>query len=77
MGGPTVPLGALAAWIAGQRWFAAKSRRIVGVTAEDGIRLGPGTLWLIRVALDDGSSARYAVPLRETAAACGGNRCAR
>jgi maltokinase len=69
MGGPTVPLGALAAWIAGQRWFAAKSRRIVGVTAEDGIRLGPGTLWLIRVALDDGSSARYAVPLRETAAA--------
>lgn len=69
MGGPTVPLGALADWIAGQRWFAAKSRRIVGVTAEDGIRLGPGTLWLIRVALDDGSSARYAVPLRETAAA--------
>ena len=40
MGGPTVPLGALADWIAGQRWFAAKSRRIVGVTAEDGIRLG-------------------------------------
>jgi maltokinase len=69
MGGPAVPLGALADWIAGQRWFAAKSRRIVGVTAEDGIRLGPGTLWLMRVALDDGSSARYAVPLRESATA--------
>ena len=65
MQGPAVPLDALARWIAGQRWFAAKSRRVVGVSVEDGIRLGQATLWLLRVGLDDGSSARYAVPLRE------------
>jgi trehalose synthase-fused probable maltokinase len=65
MQGPAVPLDALARWIAGQRWFAAKSRRVVGVSVEDGIRLGDGTLWLLRVGLDDGSSARYAVPLRD------------
>ena len=68
MQGPAAPLDVLAQWIAGQRWFAAKSRRVVGVTVEDGIRLGEGTLWMLRVALDDGSSDRYAVPLRDGAA---------
>ena len=68
MQGPAVPLDVLADWIAGQRWFAAKSRRVVAVAAEDGIRLGGGTLWLLRITLDDGSSARYAVPLRAGAA---------
>ncbi len=56
---------ALADWIAGQRWFAGKSRRIATVTLEDGVRLGPGTLWIARVALDDGRDDRYALPLLE------------
>jgi predicted trehalose synthase len=54
---------ALGDWIAGQRWFAGKSRRIVAVALETGVRLGPGTLWIARVALDDGHEDRYAVPL--------------
>ncbi len=54
---------ALAGWIAGQRWFAGKSRRIVAVAREDGVRLGPGTLWIARVTLDDGRDDRYALPL--------------
>jgi len=58
---------ALPAWIAGQRWFAAKSRRIDAVALEDGVRLGPGTLWIARVTLDDGSHDRYALPLLEGA----------
>jgi maltose alpha-D-glucosyltransferase/alpha-amylase len=68
MDGPAVPPDVLADWIATQRWFAAKSRRVVAVATEDGLRLGAGTLWLLRIALDDGSRARYAVPLREGAA---------
>ena len=54
---------ALGGWIAGQRWFAGKSRRIVTVAREDGVRLGPGTLWIARVTLDDGREDRYALPL--------------
>jgi predicted trehalose synthase len=56
---------ALGAWLAGQRWFASKSRRIVTVAVEDGVPLGPGTLWLARVALDDGRDDRYALTLRQ------------
>jgi predicted trehalose synthase len=54
---------ALGEWIAGQRWFATKSRRIVDVLLEDGMPLGGGTLWIARVSLDDGRQDRYAVPL--------------
>jgi trehalose synthase-fused probable maltokinase len=54
---------ALGVWLAGQRWFASKSRRIVTVALEDGIPVGAGTLWLARVTLDDGHADRYAVPL--------------
>jgi predicted trehalose synthase len=54
---------ALGGWIAGQRWFAGKSRRVVAVALEDGVRLGPGALWIARVTLDDGRHDRYAVPL--------------
>jgi maltose alpha-D-glucosyltransferase/alpha-amylase len=50
-------------WIAGQRWFASKTRRIVAAAAEDEIALGGATLWLVRVELDDGRADRYAVPL--------------
>jgi predicted trehalose synthase len=54
---------ALGGWIAGQRWFAGKSGRIVAVACEDGVRVGPGTLWIARVRLADGRDDRYALPL--------------
>ncbi|HEU4370239.1 MAG TPA: sugar phosphotransferase [Methylomirabilota bacterium] len=54
---------ALREWIAGQRWFGGKQRRIRAVAIEDGVALGGGTLWLARVELDDGRVDRYAVPL--------------
>lgn len=59
---------ALAAWIAGQRWFASKRRRIVEVALEDQVSLGPGCLCIARVELDDGTVDRYALPLLEGAA---------
>ena len=59
---------ALGAWIAGQRWFASKRRRIVAVALEDRVPLGPGSLWIARVELDGGGADRYAVPLLEGAA---------
>jgi predicted trehalose synthase len=58
---------ALAGWIAGQRWFAGKTRRIASVALEDGVALGGATLWLARVTLDDGAAERYALPLRDGA----------
>jgi predicted trehalose synthase len=60
---------ALAAWIAGQRWFASKRRRIVAVALEDRVPLGPGSLCIARVTLDDGGADRYAVPLLDGATA--------
>ena len=57
---------ALAAWIAGQRWFAGKSRRIAAVTVEDGVPLGAGTLVARRASRSTTAAReRYAVPLRE------------
>jgi len=57
------PSEALAAWIAGRRWFATKTRRIVGVRLEDAVPLGGATLAIARVRLDDGAEDRYALPL--------------
>jgi trehalose synthase-fused probable maltokinase len=54
---------ALAAWIAGQRWFAAKTRRIRGAGVADSVRLGHGVVLLVDVELDDGNRERYALPL--------------
>jgi maltokinase len=54
---------ALAAWIARQRWFAAKTRRIQAVVVVDTIRLGPGVVVLAELELDDGHHDRYAIPL--------------
>ena len=54
----------LARWIARQRWFAGKTRRITSVAAEDGVPIGNATIWIVRVALDDGTAERYALPLR-------------
>ena len=64
MASKSLPSDTLAGWIAGQRWFAAKSRRIVGVHVEAGLPIGDATLFLVRVALDDGTVHGYVVPLR-------------
>ncbi len=53
----------LAAWLAGQRWFASKSVGIAEVALEDGIPVGPGTIWIARVTLADGATDRYALSL--------------
>ena len=63
MGSKTPPSDALAAWIAGQRWFGSKTRGIVEAAIEDRVPIGPATLHVVRVALDDGRAERYAVPL--------------
>ena len=55
----------LAEWIAAQRWFAAKSRRIVAIRVEDRIAVGGATVNVVRIGLDDGSVHTYVVPLRE------------
>ena len=55
----------LAEWIAAQRWFAAKSRRIVATRVEDRIAVGGATVNVVRIGLDDGSVHTYVVPLRE------------
>ena len=38
------------------------------MVAEDGVRLGEATTWIVRVALDDGTAGRYALPLRDATA---------
>ncbi|HUF93567.1 MAG TPA: sugar phosphotransferase [Candidatus Limnocylindria bacterium] len=53
----------LAAWIAGQRWFASKTRRIEGVAVADRVAVEGGALLFVDVTLDDGARERYAVPL--------------
>jgi predicted trehalose synthase len=55
----------LAQWIAGQRWFAAKARRIVCTHIEDRLPVADATLDVIRVGLDDGSTHTYVVALRD------------
>ncbi len=65
MGSRTPRSDALAAWIAGRRWFATKTRRIAGVAIEDTVALGGASLALARVTLDDGAEDRYALPLSE------------
>ena len=55
---------ALGAFVAGQRWFAAKTRRIVAVEVEDEVPVGDDRLIVAGVRLDDGALDRYALPLR-------------
>ena len=50
-------------WLARQRWFAAKTRRIVEAVVEDRIPVEGADVCLVRVVLDDGSADRYVVPL--------------
>jgi predicted trehalose synthase len=61
----TPPVADLAAWIARQRWFGAKSRRIVGTHVGDRIRIGDATVYVVGVRLDDESAHTYVVPLRD------------
>ena len=63
-GGASLPSAdALAGWIPGQRWFAAKTRRISRVVVADAVRLGPGVVLLVDVELDDGRREQYALPV--------------
>jgi maltose alpha-D-glucosyltransferase/alpha-amylase len=66
-GGAFPAPGALAAWIAERRWFAAKTRRISAVAEEDRVPVGAADLVVLAVTLDDGSVHRYAVPLARAA----------
>jgi predicted trehalose synthase len=64
MGSRIPPSDALAAWLPRQRWFATKTRQVEAVAAEDVLEVGGAALVILRVALDDGTHDRYAVPLR-------------
>jgi maltose alpha-D-glucosyltransferase/alpha-amylase len=57
----------LAPWLARQRWFAGKTRRIAGLEIEDRVRVDDAVLLVARVRLDDGTLDRYALPLAEAA----------
>ena len=68
---PTVPADRLArraraldaGWIAGQRWFRAKTRRVEAVSPRDAAELGDGRwLLVLGVAYADGGEDRYLVP---------------
>jgi trehalose synthase-fused probable maltokinase len=50
-------------WLAQQRWFAAKTRRIAEAVVEDRIPLEGAAVCVVRVALDDGATDRYVVAL--------------
>lgn len=54
---------AIAEWLPRQRWFGAKTRRIVRVAFADAVPLGPGVVVLADVDLDDNGHERYAVLL--------------
>jgi predicted trehalose synthase len=61
--------GGIQDWLAHQRWFAGKARRIKAVRTFDRIPLVPGTLYLIGVTFEDSDAAGwdiYLVALRST-----------
>jgi maltokinase len=55
-------------WLAQQRWFAAKTRRIADAVVEDRIPLEGGSVCVVRVVLDDGATDRYLLALGGDAA---------
>ena len=55
-------------WLARQRWFAAKTRRITEAVIEDRIPFANADVCLVRVRLDDGTSDRYVAALSSDAA---------
>jgi maltose alpha-D-glucosyltransferase / alpha-amylase len=64
MASKSPPSDALAAWIAAQRWFAGKTRRITALTVEDRVPVGDAVVLVVGLTLDDGTTHGYAVPLR-------------
>jgi maltokinase len=65
--GPPVDL---AEWMAGQRWFATKTRRIVATTVEERLSIADATLYVVRVTVEgqgavagDAAADRYVVAL--------------
>jgi trehalose synthase-fused probable maltokinase len=54
----------LATWVARQRWFAAKDRRIAAIAIDDDVPLPGAHLLLLSVELSDGARQRYAAPVR-------------
>jgi predicted trehalose synthase len=50
-------------WLAQQRWFAAKTRRIAEAVVEDRIPVDGAAVCVVRVALDDGATDRYVIAL--------------
>jgi maltose alpha-D-glucosyltransferase/alpha-amylase len=54
-------------WLAQQRWFAAKTRRIADAVVEDRIPIGGAAVCVVRVMLDDGVTDRYVVALTSDA----------
>jgi predicted trehalose synthase len=57
------PPSELAAWLAGQRWFASKTRRIAAVAVADRVPVGDGAVVLVDVTLEGTTLERYVVPL--------------
>jgi maltokinase len=54
-------------WLARQRWFAAKTRRIVEAVVDDRIPIERAEVCLVRIVLDDGSADRYVIALARDA----------
>jgi predicted trehalose synthase len=63
MASRTPPSDVLAAWVAGQRWYATKTRRVEAVAVEDDVPVDAGALAIARAVLDGGAEDRYALPL--------------
>lgn len=59
------PPSELASWLAHQRWFASKTRRIEAVDVADRLPVEGGALVLADVTLEGGDRERYAVALLE------------
>jgi predicted trehalose synthase len=59
------PPSELAGWLARQRWFAGKTRRIVETRVDDCLPLRGSTIFLVGVTLDDGARDRYLVALED------------
>lgn len=63
MASKTPPSEVLTAWLGRQRWYATKTRAIVGTEIEDAVEVGGGVVAVARVILDDGAVDRYALTL--------------
>jgi len=53
----------LTEWLVGQRWFASKSREVVGVRVLEEVEIGDVTLMIVEVRFQAGTHELYQVPL--------------